>query len=159
MNTVVKEIIPNKSWILEDQGIKIGTLHKEKNGFSFFKNGVKIDLRSITDVKKIFGNEIISDLRIPKKKTKSESGSYKIYDFPCNAKPVNPVYNIRKKIPIFSKTKKSKCLFCAGYYIIKLRKGWEQCFCPKLITVERYEYIGPFKTQEEMNTTFAGLNQ
>jgi hypothetical protein len=29
-------------------------------------------------------------------------------------------------------------------------KGWVKSFCPKLITVERYETKGPFKTEIEM---------
>jgi hypothetical protein len=41
-------------------------------------------------------------------------------------------------------------LYCAGYYIIKFEKGWVKSFCPKVITIERNEHKGPFKTEIEM---------
>jgi hypothetical protein len=50
-------------------------------------------------------------------------------------------------------------LYCAGYYVIQFRKGWVKSFCPKLITLERYPYKGPFKTEEEMKTTLSQLSK
>ena len=41
---------------------------------------------------------------------------------------------------LFTKSKKSKSLYCAGYYIIKFDKGWVRSFCPKLVTLESYDY-------------------
>jgi hypothetical protein len=49
-------------------------------------------------------------------------------------------------------------LYCAGYYIIHFDKGWVKSFCPKLITVERYETKGPFKTDLEMRTALSKAN-
>ena len=51
---------------------------------------------------------------------------------------------------IYSKTPKSKSLFCAGYYIICFEKGWRKAYCPKLITLQRYPFKGPIKTKLEM---------
>jgi hypothetical protein len=51
---------------------------------------------------------------------------------------------------LFTKSNKSKSLYCAGYYIIGFDKGWVKSFCPKLITIERYQFKGPFKTDLEM---------
>ena len=49
------------------------------------------------------------------------------------------MYDVKRKLPLFTKSKKSKSLYCAGYYIIQFEKGWVKSFCPKLITIERYE--------------------
>ena len=57
---------------------------------------------------------------------------------------------LNRSLPLFTKSEKSKSLYCAGYYIIRFDKGWVKSFCPKLITVERYETQGPFKTDIEM---------
>ena len=57
------------------------------------------------------------------------------------------MYDVKSKLPLFTKSEKSKSLYCAGYYTIRFEKGWVKSFCPKLITVERYEYRGPFKTE------------
>jgi len=59
---------------------------------------------------------------------------------------------------LFTKSPKSKSLYCAGYFIIRFEKGWVKSFCPKLITLERYEYKGPFKTNLEMRTELSKAN-
>lgn len=37
MNTKAKALVPNKVWILEDQGTKLGTLNKEKKVMLFLE--------------------------------------------------------------------------------------------------------------------------
>ena len=69
------------------------------------------------------------------------------------------VYDVKKKLPLFTKSKKSKSLYSAGYYIIKFEKGWVRSFCPKLITLERYPNKGPFKTTLEMKQELANANR
>ena len=41
-------------------------------------------------------------------------------------------------------------MFYAGYYIICFEKGWRKAYCPKVITLQRYEYKGPIKSKIEM---------
>ena len=48
----------------------------------------------------------------------------------------------------YTKEKKSKSFFCAGYYAVKY-KEWGVHFCPKAIIVYNYDFEGPFKTTEE----------
>ena len=68
------------------------------------------------------------------------------------------MYNIQKKLPLFTKSQNSKSIYCAGYYIIKFDKGWVKSYCPKLITVEKYQYEGPFKNKIEMRSALANKN-
>jgi hypothetical protein len=160
MNAVAKVLVPNKIWIVEDGGKKLGTLNKEKKGFSFYRRGQKIDLASKEDVKNQFGDDVTKEVekvvKLSKVKTVTENN---VYEFSCSSKPHNPVYNIKKKLPIYSKSGKSKSLYCAGYYIIQFRKGWVKSFCPKLITLERYTFKGPFKTEEDMKQALAQLGK
>jgi hypothetical protein len=154
MNATAKVLVPNKVWILEEQGSKLGTLNKEKKGYAFFKNGVKIELDNLKAVKENFGVEFKENVKhVPLPEIRS------IYDYPCKSKPYGPVYNIRKKLPIYAKSAKSKSLYCAGYYLIKFKKGWAKAFCPKLITLERYPYQGPFKTEDEMKNVLNLVNK
>jgi hypothetical protein len=146
MPTIAKPLIPNKSWLLEFNGLKIGTLNKERHSYSIIKNGQKISVGSVKDVKEKLGIEFF-DMPKPAKITIKE---YTVYDFPCGSKPFGSVYNIRKKLPIYAKSTKSKSQYCAGHYVIKFRKGWVKSFCPKLITLDRYPFHGPFKTEIEM---------
>ena len=55
-------------------------------------------------------------------------------------------------------TTKSKSLYAAGYFIIRFEKGWVKSFCPKMITLDRYESKGPFKTDIIMRTELSRVN-
>ena len=69
------------------------------------------------------------------------------------------MYNVQKKLPLFTKSKKSKSLYSAGYYIIRFDKGWVRSFCPKLVTLEKYSYKGPFKTEFTMRQELSDANK
>ena len=151
MNTITKTLVPNKCWIVENNGTKLGTLNKEKKGFSFYRHGVKIEIRDLNEVKNRFGlTQLDEAVKKLNKTTITTEIEQLVYGYPCSSKAHNPVYNIVKKLPIYAKSGKSKSLYCAGYYVIQFRKGWVKSFCPKLITLERYPYQGPFKTEAEM---------
>lgn len=154
--TTVKVIIPNKSWLIENQGAKVGTLQKEKSGFTILNNGQKHEVGNAKNVLEVLGIDMTELVKIKKPPTVKEATNT-VYDFPCSSKPYNPVYNVRKKLPIYAKSTKSKSQYCAGYYVIQFRKGWVKSFCPKLITLERYPFNGPFRTEQEMRQQLSVL--
>lgn len=159
MNVISKEVIPNKEWILEDEGVKIGSISKRKKGYDFLRKGKKFEFKSLEEVKKELGITIIDGGAKKKVEAVLQEDSFCIYDYPCSSKPFEPVYNVKKKLPLFAKSAKSKSQYCAGYYVIKFRKGWVKSFCPKLITLERYPYHGPFKTEVEMRAMLNTVNK
>jgi hypothetical protein len=69
------------------------------------------------------------------------------------------MYDIQKRLPLFTKSGDSKSLYCAGYYVIRFDKGWVKSFCPKLITLQRYQYEGPFKTEVEMRQRLSHVSR
>jgi hypothetical protein len=155
MATIAKPLIPNKSWLLETDGHKIGTLNKERSSYSILKNGTKISVGTVKDVKEKLGI-VFFDIA---KTAKIEKVCHAVYDFPCGSKPFGSVYDIRKRLPIYAKSTKSKSQYCAGYYVIKFRKGWVKSFCPKLITLDRYPFYGPFKSESEMKHMLTTLSK
>jgi len=152
-----KVLVPNKEWIIETSEGKIGSIAKSKKGYSFLQKGKKISFSSINEIKQEFGEDILKK-DSPVGST-LDPQSYLIYDYPCGSKPHEPVFNLKKKLPLFTKSSKSKSQFCAGYYIVKFRKGWTRSFCPKLITLDRYPYQGPFKTEYEMKNALNKINK
>lgn len=151
-----KPLVDGKFWILEKGGEKIGTLTKEKKTYSVSKQGKKFEVGSLEEVIEKLG---VHFEKFNKKPTSIPQGEHSVYDYPCSSKPFNPLYNVRKKLPIYAKSNKSKSQYCAGYYVIKFRKGWVKSFCPKLITLERYAFQGPFKTELEMRTVLNTLGK
>ena len=51
MNAVIsKVVIPNKEWIIEDSGKKIGTIAKNKKGYIFIRKGQMAEIKSYKEV-------------------------------------------------------------------------------------------------------------
>ena len=62
-------------------------------------------------------------------------------------------------IELYTKTENSQSFFCAGYYVVHWEDGSNSpSYCPKLITLSRYEFDGPFKTRIEMQETLRRAN-
>jgi len=159
MNSTAKVLVPNKEWLVRDGNRKIGSISKQKKGYAFLKNGDQINFKSLAEVNAQFGIAIFEENIKKIKSDSADNKNYAIYDFPCSSKPHNPVYNVKKKLPLFVKSNKSKSQYCAGHYIIKFRKGWVKSFCPKLITLERYPFFGPVKTETELKTLLNNVSR
>jgi hypothetical protein len=154
MTLKAKPIVKNKFWIVEDEGIKIGTLCLTEDKYMFSSpQGTKY-FDSEKALKKTFGKDILI-AQVEEKKLITEKI---VHGYPTSSMPYNSVLDVRKKLPLFTKSEKSKSLYCAGYYIIHFEKGWVKSFCPKLITIERYESQGPFKTELEMKQALSKAN-
>lgn len=152
MNIKAKPIVDGKFWIIEENGEKIGVLHKkENNQFMLSTKGTEKYFSKKDELTKLFGKEFFQS-RI--NSTVSTSVSKDVYGYPSSSVPYNTLFNVLKKLPLFTKSKSSKSLYCAGYYTIKFEKGWVKSFCPKLITIERYNYRGPFRTELEMRQEY-----
>lgn len=157
MITKTKVLVPNKFWIVESGGKKVATLSKEKKGYTLLSQGQRYEAHDLTEIKERFG--ITIDPVDTKPTTSDVENFNEIYGFPVNGKAHSPLWNVQKKLPIYAKSAKSKSLYCAGYYVIKFRKGWVKSFCPKLITLERYPFRGPFKTEIEMRAVLNSLSR
>ena len=148
-----KPIVDGKFWIVEENGSKVGTLHKkENNKFMLSAQGGEVYFSRKDELTKAFGKDFF---QVSSKTKISHEEIRDVYGYPTSCRPYNPVFNIQKKLPLFTKSNASKSLYCAGYYTIKFDKGWVKSFCPKLITIERYPYKGPFKSELEMKQVLA----
>lgn len=149
MSAIAKVLIPNKEWLIRSDIGKIASVSKQKKGYLIIQNGKTLPFKDLTEINEQLGVSI-SEVKNKNEPTSQENGFHNIYEYPCSSKPYQPVYDVKKKLPLFAKSDKSKSKYCAGYYTIKFRKGWVKSFCPKLITLDRYPFNGPFKTENEM---------
>lgn len=158
MNDVqARPIIDNKFWIVEKGGIKFATLRKNDDNRFVLSNesGVKIFNRK-SELTKEFGKDFFI-AKIIKESNDADTNS--VQDFPTSVIPCNSMYDIRRKLPLFTKSKESKSIYCAGYYVIRYDKGWAKSFCPKLITLQRYPFQGPYKTESEMKEVLSNASK
>tara|TARA_A100001015_G_C15010112_1_gene722626 strand:+ start:868 stop:1359 length:492 start_codon:yes stop_codon:yes gene_type:complete len=150
MTINAKTLVKDKFWILEENGEKLGTLQKkDNNGWIFLsKKDNKEIFHTQESLTERFGIDITQNEPVQEPEQIEED--LQVHGYPVSQKPFNPMFDVQKQLPIYSKTLKSKSLFCAGYYIICFEKGWRKAYCPKLITLQRYPYKGPMKSKLEM---------
>ena len=149
-----KPIVDGKFWIVEQDGTKIATLHKkENNKFVLSSTNGEMMFNKKDDLTKQFGKDFF--LTNTKIKVTTSTDINECHGYPTSCRPYNSMYDVKRKLPLFTKSNASKSLYCAGHYIIKCDKGWVKSFCPKAITVERYPYKGPFKTDLEMKAVLS----
>lgn len=152
-----KPIIDNKFWIVEKDGEKFATLRKNDENLFVMSNqlGIKI-YKNKKDIINYFGKDFFVAKII---KEADDNLSNEVHNFPSSCIPHNSMYDIKRKLPLFTKSSDSKSLYCAGYYVIRFDKGWVKSFCPKLITLQRYPYKGPFKTDLEMKLVLTNVSK
>jgi len=141
---IAKPVVKNKFWVVEDRGEKIATIQARADGGYVYVHAEH--------------REFFPSVKILKQKYKIKFGPIQkniypniktVYGFPVNSKSFNEVWDVQRKLPIYSKSSKSKSLFCAGHYLIKINENWTLQYCPKNITLSRYSYFGPYKTKDE----------
>ena len=152
MTVRAKTLVKDKFWIVEQNGQKLGTLQKqEDNGWIFLS---KKDSRQVFHTKESlftrFGFNIFDKANEVKSEALEQTDNFDVHGYPSSQHPYNPMFDVQKQLPVYTKTPKSKSQFCAGYYIICFEKGWRKAYCPKMITLSRYPYKGPMKKKLEM---------
>ena len=152
MTINAKTLVKDKFWIIEENGSKLGTLQKKDgNGWIFLsKQDNKQIFHTPESLREKFGIDIFAVEEQKPIEEEEQNENFVVHNFPVSQKPYNPMFDVQKQLPIYSKTPKSKSLFCAGYYIICFEKGWRKAYCPKLITLQRYPFKGPMKSKIEM---------
>lgn len=152
---LAKPVVKNKFWIVEDnEGDKVATIQKliNRKGVMLVNDETRTEYPSI----KVLGEKHnIKIGRAITKPTKEEEG--KVYGYPADGDIFNTVYNVQQNLPLYTKSEASKSFFCAGYYIISFNGSWVKNYCPKMLTLERNDFKGPFHTEAEMKERLAEI--
>ena len=137
-----KEITPS-SWILYNKNdVKLGLLIINNDQFSLFMKDKIIQYTS-EELQESFG-KIKWEERII-----VESKTITLAKLPVDS---DEIFDIKEDdVPSYKKTKTGKARYVAGYWGIKFSSGYVSSFCPKLVTIEQNDVIGPFKTKFEMD--------
>jgi len=147
MILTAKPVVKNKFWIVEQEGQKIATIQAVDNGgFVYVNDQERKVYPSIKILSRI--HNVVFDPALTEDQTSTAKTS--AYGYPVEKKAYNILWNVKHQFPVFTKSKKSKSFHCAGWYKVKLNGQWVETFCPKLITLNRYEFVGPFKDRQEL---------
>lgn len=140
-----KPVVANRYWILHRGDAKIGEIEMTHDGCA-----VKLPGRmAVFKNAKAAGRVVNIEFDPPNRSAKPNHSQVHGYDTGCTAH--NGVWNVKLKIPLFTKTAKSKSWYAAGWYAVRHNRTWKVIRNPKLILLERYPFRGPFHSREAAN--------
>lgn len=145
-NLIAKPIIDKKFWILTDESGKRGNIEQETDGQYrvLFDNTYTI-YKNIASIRKsipfVFADKI--------KATKPKKNTREVYGYDVGCRAFNPVWDVKRQLPIFTKTDKSRSWYAAGWYAVRQDADYEVMRNPKMILIHRYQYHGPFHDQQQ----------
>ena len=151
MNLVAKPIVKGEYWVVTDGDKKVGNVIANGTGFDVKVNGIQAHFKNTSDVKRK------AKIEFQTLKTNKTKVNLPFANYPTTSKVYNSVFDVKRKIHLYTKTAKSKCYFAAGYFVMNQNGQNEVVFCPKYIFVQRYPYLGPFKTEDEANSMINNL--
>lgn len=145
---VAKPVVPNQYWILKKDDRKIGNIEADPSGgFQVKINNQTQLFRTIRMVKQKLDVDF-ETIRHPKQQHTDQN---QVNGYPTTGSPHNAIFDVRHQIPLWTREPRSKSWYAAGWYRVRQGRRWEIVQCPKLITLQRYQYQGPFMTYQEAN--------
>jgi hypothetical protein len=143
---IAKPIVKDRFWILKENNEKVGNIEAVSDGYTVTVNDTIAKIKSINTIKR--ANEFTFE---PPIVTAKNTATNTVHGYASGCRAYNPLWDVKRRLPLFTKNKKSKSWFAAGWYRVQQNKLWETVQSPKLITLQRYHYQGPFHTQKEAN--------
>jgi hypothetical protein len=141
-----KPVIPNRYWILKQDNRKVGQIEADDSGVT-----VKIQNRvaGYKTIRMASREANIEFTKLPSSKPVANQ----VHGFEVTGRVYNPVWDVKHRLPLFTRDTKSKSWYAAGWYMVKQHRAWKAVQNPKLITLQRYQYQGPFHTQQQAEDT------
>jgi hypothetical protein len=142
---IAKQIVKDQFWVVTDGEKKVGNITANNSGYGVQLNGTSLQFKNTADIKKN------AKIRFEPIKSNNTKISMPYPEYPTTAKTYNSMFDVKRGLHLYTKTRKSKCFHAAGYFVIEQNGVKSVQFCPKYIFIQRYPYEGPYKTQNEAN--------
>lgn len=143
MVITAKPVIANRYWILKQGEEKIGNIEATDNGYQVKIQDSIQQFKTIKMVRQRMNVQFYDIERVRRDDPEI------VYGFPAGCRAHNIMYQVQQGLPLFTKSAKSKSWYAAGWYLIWQSRRWNLVQSPKLITLQRYRYRGPFPSEAE----------
>jgi hypothetical protein len=142
MTIIAKPVIDKKFWILKKDNEKVGNVEACPGGYQVTINNSVERYKTIRMVQQRTNIHFETEVKASKPDT------HLVHGYPASGRVHNPVWDVPHQLPLYTKTKKSKSWFAAGWYTVKRGRKWKIIQDPKLIALERYAFHGPFYSKQ-----------
>ena len=134
-------VIADRYWILKKDNRKVGQIEAQDDGYT-----VKIS----NTVKKYKTIKMLDrDIEFVPAVEIRPNPENQVYGYDTGQKVFNAMWDLQHRLPLFTQEENSKSWFAAGWYYVKKHRAWKMVQNPKLITLQRYSYQGPYHNKEE----------
>jgi hypothetical protein len=159
--TVLQQI-SDVAWLVHQGPAKLGILNKDvQEHYTYITGKDLVKFNDQYEVVEHFGNlNLFNEVITSPAKTSERifiKGFEVDHDSPIVIDATHPDY--REDLPIYAKIEGKGIYYAAGYYCIDFEKGWKKSRGPKLATLLKYGFEGPFKTELEMRQRLKMLNK
>lgn len=147
--------LTDSSWIVSTNDtapVKIGILCEQSDDYVLMSAGQVLNFPDKESISEFFGCNTFEDMLVTGKVEDTEPKF--INGYPVAQKNISEA-GIDGNLHLFTKSTNADKLYAAGYFCLKFPACWRPAFCPKLETLGKYEYAGPFKTKQEMSIILA----
>ncbi len=158
--TVKLKPITETSWLVlgDTDDTRIGLLTEIRDKYILMAQGVKKSFLSRKEVNTYFEENVFDNV-VEAATEEAVQKDYYINGYPVDFDSPNEVIIKGNKLPLFSKKATSDVYYSAGYYCLHFPKNWMPAYCPKLSTLETYEFGGPYKSEMEMKSNLVKLRK
>jgi hypothetical protein len=140
---IAKPVVPDRFWILKQNDQKIGNIQATPQGFTVQIRDRVENFKNVRTIKQRVGIDFEPAIK------NNNQAKNEVHGFATDIPAYNGIYEVRRQLPLFTKTRKSKSWYAAGWYRVMQNRVWHVMQNPKLITLQRYTYHGPFHTAQE----------
>ena len=144
MTLIAKPVIDQQFWILQENNRKIGNVEACAGGYQVRINNQVAQYKTMSMIERQAHVQFENN-----KKSIVLSNPNQVHGYPTESRAYNGIWNVPDKLPLYTKTNKSKSWYAAGWYQVRQGRNWETVQDPKLIVLQRYPYHGPFYTKEQ----------
>jgi hypothetical protein len=145
MTLVAKPVIDKQFWILQDGNQKVGNVEACAGGYQVKIRNQIAQFKTI----KMMERQINVKFESASTRKKDAKADNLVHGYPAGGRVHNPMWDLKLRAPIYTKTNKSKSWYAAGWYLIKKGRAWSIVQDPKLIVIQRYPYSGPYHSKQE----------
>jgi hypothetical protein len=145
MTLIAKPVIDKQFWILQDGNQKVGNIEACAGGYQVKINNQVAQFKTI----RMAAQRVNIEFETVNTQRHKRSPANLVHGYPTENRAYNPMWDVKMKLPIYTKTPKSKSWFAAGWYRVKKGRSWTVTQDLKLIVLQRYPYQGPFVSKEQ----------
>jgi hypothetical protein len=140
-----KPVVADRYWILTQDDRKVGTVEADDQGYAVRIQDQVQRYRTIPMVRK--NTEITFQ---PEFRTTPQPRNM-VYGYDAGQRTHNVMWDVRRSLPLFTKTARSRSWHAAGWFCVCQHRRWVVMRNPKLIILDRYQFQGPFHNKDEAN--------